>query len=89
LLDGTLTDVAGCIGIDQYAVIWPHGTKVRHADPLTLAVPGSPDFVLGQPARVGGGVIYEPNAQPAKERSIAGVTVPPACVAAGVWMSSP
>ena len=89
LLSGTLENVGGCLGIDGYAVVWPHGTSVGDETPLALEVPGFPTATMGGRAVVGGGVLFEPNAREAKDYSIAGVTVPAACVVAGVWMGSP
>ncbi|GAA4118844.1 hypothetical protein GCM10022415_18260 [Knoellia locipacati] len=88
LLSGKLTDVGGCVGIENYAVVWPHGTRVSGEGALSLTVPGQPKVALGDQVHVGGGVLFE-----AEERravySIAGVSIPASCVSAGVWMSSP
>lgn len=89
LLSGTLQNVGGCLGIDGYAVIWPDGTRVGDESALVLDVPGFPTAVMGERASVGGGVLFEKNAHPATDYSIAGVTVPGACVVEGVWMGSP
>ncbi len=88
LLSGTLRSVGGCLGIDDYVVVWPHGTKVRRGDPLTVKVPGLPWAALGEKARVGGGVLFEAGSKKRKDHTVAGVTVPASCVAAGVWMGS-
>lgn len=89
LLSGTLESVGGCLGIAGYAVVWPHGTRVGDETPLVLDVPGYPKAALGEKAAVGGGVLFEPNAQDAKDYSIAGVTIPATCVVAGVWIGTP
>ena len=88
LLAGKLSDVGGCLGIEGYAVVWPHGTRVSD-HPLSLTVPGQPEVTMGEHVEVGGGVLFEANAHEAKDYSIAGVSIPASCVAAGVWMSSP
>ena len=89
LLAGNLSDVGGCLGIESYAVVWPHGTQVTDEDPLSLTVPGQPPVAIGEYVEVGGGVLFEANERKAEDYSIAGVSIPAPCVAAGVWMSSP
>src|SRR5688500_3774227 len=59
LLSGTLENVGGCLGIDGYAVVWPHGTRVEDENPLALEVPGFPTATMGGRAAVGGGVLFE------------------------------
>lgn len=89
LLAGKLSDVGGCLGIASYALVWPHGTRVSDEGPFSVTVPGQPPVALGERVEVGGGVLFEANEQKAEDYSIAGVSIPASCVAAGVWMSSP
>lgn len=89
LLAGKLSDVGGCLGIEGFAVVWPNGTRVSDEGPLSLTVPGQPKVGMGERIEVGGGVLFEANEQEPKDYSIAGVSIPARCVAAGVWMSSP
>lgn len=89
LLAGRLSDVGGCLGIEGYAVVWPHGTRVSDEGPLSLTVPGQPRVGMGERVEVGGGVLFEANEQEPQDYSFAGVSIPASCVAAGVWMSSP
>ncbi|MBT9254300.1 hypothetical protein KMZ32_01155 [Phycicoccus sp. MAQZ13P-2] len=88
LLSGRLTDVGGCLGVDETVVVWPAGTSVTTDGPATVHVPGRPSAALGDPMEVGGGVALEPGEERTDHR-VAGVVVPAACAAQGVWVASP
>lgn len=82
-LIGALTDVSGCLGVDDVAVVWPHGTEVVSQDPLAVDVPGSGRVELGDPVELGGGMVVEgPQAEPV---SVGDLVVPDACAEHGVF----
>ncbi|WP_093375907.1 hypothetical protein [Flavimobilis marinus] len=83
LLSGALSDVSGCLGVDNFAVIWPHGTEVASEDPLAVSVPGWGRVGLGDPVELGGGMITEgPQSDPVH---VGELTVPDECAEHGVW----
>ena len=44
---GRLEVVGGCLGTNGYVIVWPHGTEVVEDDPLTIAVPRTGTYALG------------------------------------------
>lgn len=53
-LGGSVTLAGDCLGINQMAVIWPHGTTVVDTDPLTITVPGVGSLSVGDHVSGGG-----------------------------------
>lgn len=83
MLSGALADVSGCLGVDDVAVVWPHGTEVVSEDPLAVDVPGWGRVELGDPVELGGGMIAEgPQTEPVTHRDL---VVPEACTEHGVF----
>lgn len=83
MLSGALADVSGCLGVDEFAVVWPHGTEVVSQDPLVVDVPGSGRVELGDPVELGGGMVAEgPQTEPV---SVGDLVVPDACAEHGVF----
>ena len=50
---GTVTLSGRCLGLDGRTVLWPHGTRILSARPLTVDVPGLGTLTVGD--RVTGG----------------------------------
>jgi hypothetical protein len=90
LLSGTVQVVGGCLGINAYVVVWPNGTEVGVDDPTTVDVPGHGTLNLGDEAKMGGGLVYEPSdgSEPA-DYKVAGITVHASCAKHGIWLASP
>lgn len=82
-LVGVVTDVGGCLGVDEFAVVWPHGTEVVSQDPLAVDVPGNGRVELGDSVELGGGMITE--GPPAGPVTVGDLVVPVACAGRGVW----
>lgn len=61
LLEGTLADVGGCLGVEQsngpasYAIVWQQGIEVIREDPLTVRLSSGDEVALGDAVQVGGG----------------------------------
>jgi hypothetical protein len=63
-LQGRLTDVGGCLGVDgtegtgtPVAVVWPHGTTIKTPDPLRVTVDGTM-YELGDSIELGGHIAH-------------------------------
>lgn len=58
---GVLTAADGCVLLEQdgtrYPVVWPSGTSVADADPLTVELPSGAELELGDRVRGGGGYL--------------------------------
>lgn len=77
---GDLTVVDGCLGLNDYVVVWPHGTDVVRDDPLTLDVPGRGEIGLGDEVALAGGFVHEPPYDgPRADLVVYGVAVPEPC----------
>jgi len=90
LLEGTLTMVGACLGIEAtegsalLVVVWPYGTDVERGDPLTLDLPDVGTVSLGEAVAVGGGVVRPDS--PAGP--VGGAAIPASCRAPEVWLAS-
>jgi hypothetical protein len=63
-LEGRLTDAGGCLGVKgseaagpALAVVWPHGTTIKTADPLRITVDGTV-YELGDSVTLGGRISH-------------------------------
>lgn len=91
LTEGPLQVENGCLGIADFAVIWPSGTSVSDQQPLTIDVPGIGATRLGDTIAIGGGFVYEPTSDgPPSEQSIdvGGADVPTKCLQGGLFLAS-
>jgi hypothetical protein len=89
-LSGSVVVLDGCLGIRSYVVVWPNGTDVGEEDPVRIDVPGYGTLQVGDDARIGGGLVYEPSerSEPA-DHEVAGITVPGECAKHGIWLAAP
>jgi hypothetical protein len=88
---GTLEVVGECLGADGGVYVFPRGTEVVDEDPLTIDIPGFGEVSLGEDFEVGGGWEIEHSSDDVKPGPVelGGVTVPAACAAYDVFLSSP
>ena len=86
---GRLEVVGGCLGADGWVVVWPYGTKVVDEDPLTIEIPDTGTFSLGDQVQVGGGFVLEhtPGEEPVGSFEAGGVSVPPSCAEHDVFLA--
>ena len=90
LASGAVRLVGGCLGIDDFVVIWPPGTTVTDERPLTIEVPGIGSLHEGSHLELGGGFIQEMPDSPANlEDSQLGLTVPDECANRSIWLAGP
>lgn len=74
-LEGKITRVGQCLGIDGSLIAWPQGTSILGLEPLQVAIPGVGTLGIG--ARIsGGGVDFDPTRPPS------GINVPTDCLPA-------
>ncbi len=88
---GPLAVVAGCLGLGDYVVVWPHGTEVVEEEPLVVDVPGVGRVGLGDRVQVGGGFVVEHSdrgaGRDAGSPEVGGVTVPSSCARHDVFLA--
>jgi hypothetical protein len=86
---GQLEVVGGCLGADGTVIVWPPGTEVVNEDPLTIDIPDSGTFTLGDRVQVGGGYVLEHSSDgpAAGPFEVAGVTVPSSCAEHDVFLA--
>ncbi len=88
---GRLSVVGGCLGLDDFVVVWPHGTDVVEEDPLRVDVPGAGTVGLGDRVEVGGGFVVEhPEGGPEGEAGpveVGGAEVPAECARHDVFLA--
>jgi hypothetical protein len=87
---GRLEVVGGCLGADGNVIVWPYGTEVVEANPLTIRIPDNGQFVLGDEVRVGGGFVLEHSSETVDPGpyEVAGVTVPAECAQHDIFLAS-
>jgi len=81
---GTVDVVDGCLGADGAVIIWPHGTEVVSADPLTVDVPDVGEVTLGDAVQLGGGFVFEPTSE---GQTYDSELVPPSCADRPVFLA--
>lgn len=88
---GTVKLIGGCLGTDDYVVIWPHGTDVVQNDPLTIDVPGLGEVRIGQDIRLGGGMVVEHSEDEVKPGPLrmGDFTVPAGCAKYDIFLAGP
>lgn len=86
---GRLEVVGGCLGTDGYVIVWPHGTEVVQENPLTIRIPDTGQFALGDTVQVGGGFVLEHSSQTVAPGpfEVAGVAVPTECAAHDIFLA--
>ncbi len=89
LMSGRLEVVGGCLGADGSVIVWPYGTTVVDEDPLTIEIPDTGTFTLGDQVQVGGGFVLEHSSgeQSVGSFEAGGVTVPPSCAEHDVFLA--
>lgn len=91
LASGRVAVVGGCLGLEDFVVVWPHGTDVVEEDPMRVEVPGVGDVGLGDRVELAGGFVVEhPGGTPAQEPSpseVGGVEVPLRCARHDVFLA--
>lgn len=89
LKSGPLEVVGGCLGSGGSVIVWPYGTKVVDEDPLTIEIPDTGTFTLGDQVQVGGGFVLEHTSeeQPLGSFEAGGVTAPRACAEHDVFLA--
>lgn len=91
LASGGLAVVGGCLGLEDFVVVWPHGTDVVEADPLRVEVPGVGTVGLGDRVELGGGFVVEhPGDAPAQHPeplTVGGADVPRSCARHDVFLA--
>lgn len=91
LLNGRLAVSGGCLGVEMtdtgsyVVVVWPHGTDVAEAEPLTVDVPGEGSLEVGDEVSLGGGFITVEDGGPAQ---VGGVEVPEECADREVFLAN-
>jgi len=88
-LAGRLEVVGGCLGVNESAVIWPHGTEVVNEDPLRIEIPTAGTFGLGDELLIGGGYVLEHTSTQMEPGPFeeGGVTVPADCAAHDIFLA--
>jgi hypothetical protein len=84
LLRGRLEVVDGCLGVAGLPVVWPHGTQVVAAEPLTVDVPGEGETTVGDQVEIGGGTLEREGDEPFEPGD---VTVPEQCDAGRAFLA--
>lgn len=88
---GRLSVVGGCLGLEDYVVVWPHGTDVVAEDPLRVEVPGVGTVGLGDRVQLAGGFVVEhPGDGPARDAApleVGGVEAPASCARHDVFLA--
>ena len=82
---GRLEVVGGCLGTNGYVIVWPHGTEVVEDDPLTIAVPRTGTYALGDNVGLAGGFVRRPLDDGPHE--VGGVPVPATCSEHSVFLA--
>jgi len=87
---GELAVVGDCAGAGDAVVIWPHGTKVVRADPLTLDIPGVGHVTVGERFEMGGGFVYESSDATESAPAVFGdkVAIPEGCRGRDLWVAA-
>ena len=88
---GRLEVVGGCLGADGFVFIWPPGTEVVAEEPLTIDVPDTGVFAIGEELRIGGGFVLEHSSADVKPGpyDVAGITVPAECAEHDIFLATP
>lgn len=85
---GRLEVLGDCLGADGSVIVWPHGTEVVEDEPLTIDIPGSGTFTLGDEVRVAGGHVAEhPSGDAPGDVQAGGVTVPASCAEHDIFLA--
>jgi hypothetical protein len=86
---GRLEVVGGCLGANDYVIVWPHGTEVVEENPLTIRIPDNGDFALGDKVEVAGGFVLEHSSETVAPGpyEVADVEVPAECAAHDIFLA--
>ncbi len=86
---GRLQLVGGCLGASGNVIVWPQGTEVVKNEPLTIRIPASGTFAIGDTVRVGGGFVLEHTSDDVEpgDYEVAGVTVPAECAEHDIFVA--
>lgn len=89
--NGRLEVVGGCLGAEGFVFIWPPGTKVVEEEPLTIDVPDTGVFAIGEEIRIAGGFVLEHSEDEIEPGPIefAGITVPAECAKHDIFLATP
>lgn len=87
---GRLEVLGGCLGASGSMYVWPKGTEVVRAKPLTIEIPDTGTFAVGDDVRVGGGFVLEHSSDDVTpgDFEAGGVTVPADCAEFDIFVAN-